>query len=105
MDSAIPRQSVPVEVYADIQDALGCFQSHMITLPGGGAEALFEYLTCSYGRGWKCGKFVCYKHNPEFRPLAGEKTVTLAASETKWGPPVPRRVIQRFVNGLVLVVE
>lgn len=104
--SEIPKGRMPAEHYAELKAAIAKSGADAVILPGGGAEALFEYLTCKHGgKGWKCGKFVCYKHNDELRPVDGEDCARLPAPNNKWSNPIPERVLRKFEEGLTLTAE
>ena len=104
MNEQIPQAKVSLDEYARLTDAVGKSGVDTLILPGGGAEALERHLTCQYGHGWRCGDFVCYKHNPELRPVADEQTTLLPSPlGNKWSRPIPTRVLTPFVDGLVVV--
>ena len=104
MNEQIPQAKVSLDEYARLTDAVGKSGVDTLILPGGGAEALERHLTCQYGHGWRWGDFVCYKHNPELRPLRGERTTLLPSPlGYKWSRPIPTRVLTPFVDGLVVV--
>ena len=96
------KLQVPAEVYAELVDTLADSGVKTYILPEGGHAALEVYLTCRHGKGWKCGAFVCYKHNPELRPVDGERTSLIPAPGNKWSNPIPGRVIQQFTDKLEL---
>ena len=104
-----PKLNIPVDVHADLMDTLGERADTTIVLPGGGADALYDYLTCEYqhnGRGRKCGKFVCYRHNEDLRPKHRDKVTNIPhPTRNEWSNPIPQRVIQEFEDGLKLTIE
>ena len=105
MIEEIPNGRISAERYAHLKDAIGQSGADAIILPGGGAEALERYLTCDYGNGWQCGKFVCYKHNPDLCPDDGEPTVKIPSPHgNHWSNEIPQRIIQRFTDQLELTV-
>ena len=104
--SLIPRGRIDIDRFAELSDTLADAPVETFILPGGGHEALERYLTCQYGNGWTCGRFVCYKHNPELRPKDGETTCNIPSPERgqDWSNPIPERIIQRFADALEVTV-
>ena len=105
MIEEIPSGRISAERYAHLKDTIGQAGVDAVILPGGGAEALEKYLTCDYGNGWRCGKFVCYKHNPDLRPRDGETTYKIPSPEGNvWSNEIPERIIRQFSDQLELTV-
>ncbi len=105
MIEEIPSGRISAEKYAHLKHTVESAGVDAIILTGGGHEVLEQYLTCDYGNGWKCGKFVCYKHNPELRPEAGETTLKIPSPEGNvWSNEIPERIIKQFTDRLTLTV-
>ena len=105
MIEEIPSGRITVDRYAHLQDTISQSEAEAIILPGGGHEALEAFLTCSYGKGWVCGKFVCYKHNHELCPEDGEPTVKIPSPHGNvWSNEIPERIIKRFSDRLEVTV-
>ena len=98
--------TIPLDDYAMLKDVLADSGVDTLVLPGGGHEKLEAMLTCGYGHGWTCGAFVCYKHNPDFRPQHGEDTVKIPSPKGNvWSNPIPVRIIQPFEDSLTVKVS
>ena len=93
------RQSLCVDQYAQLQDIAREAGSDVLILPGGGHEQLEEYLTCK-----RCGRFVCYRHNPGIKPGYREPSVSIPLPEGNfWSRPIPEKLVRKFSDQLVVV--
>ena len=98
----IEKQTIPLDQFAQLTDAIASSGHEAIILPGGAHEKMEGFLTCD-----RCGRFVCYKHNPDLKPIylrgQREECVGIPSPEHEgWSRPIPERVIRKFTNQLVV---
>ena len=90
------KTALSVDEFARLNDIAKEAGTDVLILPGGGHERLEQFLTCD-----RCGRFVCYKHNPELKPMYKAESVNIPTPEHDgWSRPIAAVVIQRFTDEL-----
>lgn len=100
----LPSQTISIGKYVDLRQAVkeALPEEHIdaFILPGGVLDRLDDFLTCK-----KCGKYVCYKHNPGLEPLWGQTGICLPVDNHNWSKPINERALERFKDTLIVTLE